>query len=908
MPQQPHLMDINPEESISDEEKGKKGEYRQQLAEKLKDPVFRNIKGFPIAEDDAILALSDPPYYTACPNPFLAEIIEDWQAKRLVLQGDLGMLNDENNKDYHREPLAVDISEGKTSPIYRAHAYHTKVPHSAIMRFILHYTNPGDIVFDGFCGTGMTGIAAQYCGVRTEIEKLGYFVDESDWVFEKPGDIEPISRLGYRHVILNDLSPIATFIAHNYNTPIDINAFERQAKQTLKEVEKELGWMYETWHPNVDDLHRVKAKINYTVWSEVLACNSCSQEIVFYHEAFDKEKGSVKDEFPCPHCGIVIQKKDLELLFNSQFDPIIDSVSLQPRRVPVLINYSVRKNKFEKRPDRNDIETLEKIQALQSPDEIPNLKLPNMQMAHVGRMKTTKVSHIHHFFLPRQAHALASLWRLANKQEDLRLKNFLLFFVEQAISGMSILNRYQPVQHGRLGGSQVNRAMSGVFYAASLISEVSPWYNLEGKLKRLVEAFQEKTGQKNISIITTEDLGSLEIAENSLDYIFTDPPFGENIYYSDLNILLESWHKVLTAPKHEVIVDRVRKKTFIDYQRMMEDCFAIYYRSLKPGRWMTVEFHNSKNSVWNAIQQAILYSGFIIADVRALDKRQRSFQQAMSANAVKQDLIISAYKPTIHFEREFESQVGTPEGVWAFVRQHLSQLPVVVQKNGILEIVRERQAFLLFDRMVAFHIQRVITIPLTAAEFLGGISERFPSRDGMYFLPDQVAGYDRARLEADSIAQLTLFVNDEKTAIQWLRQQLDPDTGGTPQTYQEIQPQFLQLLNQAKHELLPELTNLLDQNFLEDEQGKWYVPNPSKTTDLEKIRNKALLREFSYYLEGKRNLKQFRTEAIRAGFADAWQKKDYKTIVSLAERLPENVLQEDPDLLMYYDNACLRVD
>jgi hypothetical protein len=39
-----------------------------------------------------------------------------------------------------------------------------KVPHKAIMRYILHYTEPGDIVFDGFCGTGMTGVAAQMCG------------------------------------------------------------------------------------------------------------------------------------------------------------------------------------------------------------------------------------------------------------------------------------------------------------------------------------------------------------------------------------------------------------------------------------------------------------------------------------------------------------------------------------------------------------------------------------------------------------------------------------------------------------------------------------------------------------------------------------------------------------------------
>ena len=115
------------------------------LREKLKDPEFRQIEGFPIGEDEDILALSDPPYYTACPNPFLEQFIECY-----------GKPYDPETDDYHREPFAADVSEGKNDPIYNAHSYHTKVPHKAIMRYILHYTEPGDVVFDGFCGTGMT--------------------------------------------------------------------------------------------------------------------------------------------------------------------------------------------------------------------------------------------------------------------------------------------------------------------------------------------------------------------------------------------------------------------------------------------------------------------------------------------------------------------------------------------------------------------------------------------------------------------------------------------------------------------------------------------------------------------------------------------------------------------------------
>jgi hypothetical protein len=214
----------------------------------------------------------------------------------------------------------------------------------------------------------------------------------------------------------------------------------------------------------------------------------------------------------------------------------------------------------------------------------------------------------------------------------------------------------------------------------------------------------------------------------------------------------------------------------------------------------------------------------------------------------------------------------------------------------------------LFDRMVAFHVQRGLAVPLSNAEFRSDLSRKFVERDGMFFLPDQVAEYDAARMEADHLGQLHLFVSDEKSTIQWLRQQLDQASGGKPLTYQEIQPRFLQQLNQARHEQLPELMEILQQNFLEDDEGRWYPPDPSSAKDLEKLRQNALLREFRQYLEGRGRLRTFRTEAVRAGFADAYRRAAYAEIVNVAERLPETVLQEDPDLLMYYDNATLRVE
>jgi hypothetical protein len=111
-----------------------------------------------------------------------------------------------------------------------------------------------------------------------------------------------------------------------------------------------------------------------------------------------------------------------------------------------------------------------------------------------------------------------------------------------------------------------------------------------------------------------------------------------------------------------------------------------------------------------------------------------------------------------------------------------------------------------------------------------------------------------------------------------------------------------------KHEQPLELRTILEQNFVEDKNGEWRVPDPKKEGDLEQLRHRALLKEFGQYLDTKGKLKVVRTEAFRAGFKECWQNNDYRTIVQLAKRVHEDIVQEDPALLMYYDNALMRTE
>jgi len=898
--------------------------FLEKLREKLKDPEFRKIEGFPIGEDEDILALSDPPYYTACPNPFIEDFIKHY-----------GKPYDPETDDYRREPFAADVSEGKSDAIYNVHSYHTKVPYKAIMRYILHYTAPGDIVFDGFCGTGMTGIAAQLCGDKASIQSLGYYIESdgaiSQQVHETGGKTSLVSfaQVGARHAVLSDLSPAATFISYNLNVPFDIKRFEEVAKRILKEVEQDLGWMYETTH--VDG--KRKGTINYTIWSEICSCSECGGEIVFMDAVLDPETRKVQDEFPCPHCHATLTKSDLELRYETQFDKALRKTVKTPKRVPTLINYSVGKTRYEKKPDDKDRRLLQKIFDQPLPQEIPTSELPDMQMTRVGRMQPSAITHMHQFFFPRVQQILAAFWRKAAEVADARLRSAIMFWIDSHFVNLSVRNRFRP------NVSFPYNPLTGVFYIPQIVSEASVFTAYKNKLKRIISAFSGYSPREAASWIETVSATNLRIPDSSIDYIFTDPPFGENIYYSDLNFFAETWFGVLTNVEPEAIVDRVKSKKLYDYQLLMQRCFKEYYRILKPGRWMTVEFHNSKNSVWNAIQEALQSAGFVIADVRTLDKKQGSFQQVTSASAVKQDLIISAYKPNGGLEDRFKLNAGTEEGVWDFVRTHLKQLPIFVSKDGKAEVIAERQNYLLFDRMVAFHVQRGVTVPLSASEFYAGLEKRFPPRDGMYFLPDQAAEYDKKRMTVKEVLQLQLFVSDEASAIQWLKQLLTKK----PQTFQDIHPQFLkEISGWQKHEKPLELSELLEQNFLRyDGKGevpsqihsylssnfkelrnlpkdapalrakakdRWYVPDPNKAGDLEKLRERTLLREFEEYRESKqKRLKVFRLEAVRAGFKKAWQERDYATIIAVARKIPEKILQEDPKLLMWYDQAVTRM-
>lgn len=876
-----HLLDIQPKGSPgpitvlgrtfhSDEERLEY--FRERLREILQTPEFRARTDFPNASDDDIIRLSNPPYYTACPNPFLREFVENTK---------------NSNKDpASAQPYSGDLVADSRHPVYSFHPYHTKVPPAIIKTLIEHYTRPGDLVLDAFSGSGMTGVAAREAG---------------------------------RHAIVIDLSPIAGFVSaiNTYNNP-GHEAIEL-LKSTIGVSKKALGWLYETKEG------KRSLVANYYVWTDVFTCPECVFEFPFFPHGVihHGNKVETRKSFPCPSCGVELNVRRVERVIASH----------GKKKALAWVNAGTGRSRVNRKPNEYDLDVVRKLSELENKYWVPTDPIdPTGYSAKLAQLGDKQITDVSRFLSDRNRLIFADLWQRVSAHENVIVRN-------AALSCLTSIFTVISERQGYFGGGG---GMSGNLYMPIVRMEKNVYDSLERKLKKLLQAEAAKPSDGHICIVGTQSATNLEgVADNSIDYVYTDPPFGANIIYSEMNIIIEGWLKVRTASRDEAVIDETKNKLFDDYGRLMRCAFKEYHRVLKPGHWITVEFHNTKASVWNLIQTCLFEAGFVVAQVNKLDKGSTTILADIRPGAVVQDLVISAYKPDGAIERVMAELGSSMESAWQFVEQHLKHIPVYSVGNSRLSYLAERSGRILYDRMVAWFIRHNFLVPLSAQDFFEGLRQRYAERDDMFFLADQAGDYDRIRARYEDRPQQELFVSDEKSAIDWLAALLKK----RPSSYREIHPEFVSQLSAGwrNYEARPELTDLLEDHFLmyqgsgdvpsqihsylstnfKDLRGlekdhprlkakakdRWYVPDPSKAKDLEQKRERSLLKEFESYKSAPgRRLKEFRLEVLRAGFKTAWAAKDYKTIIGIAQKIPEEALQEDEKLLLWYDQALTRME
>jgi len=830
----------------------------KQQIKPLKDLLdsVRDIEGFPIGTDEDILALSDPPYYTACPNPYIKNFIKEY-----------GSPYDEKTDNYHREPFVGDVSEGKNDPVYRAHTYHTKVPHKAIMKYIEHYTNENDIVLDKFCGTGMTGVAA---------------------------------NLINRHAIISDLSSVATFIAYNYNSFIDKNVFLQEAKRVLEEANKECNWMFKTNHKTHEDKD-CSGIINYTVWSDILICPYCNHEITLWET---QAKNTSDKNITCDSCHGVFKKNEANKPIISFYDHYIGADVEQIKQIPVQINYSVNGKKFTKQPDKEDLKLISKIDKFQIPYWFPTFPMMNIGKKWGDSWRAgihTGVSHVHHFYTKRNLYFLSALLNYIEKESSIKnsLKTLISSIATRNVfkGNRFVINKHNP--NGR-----VNGPLSGTLYLPSLMVEQNPFELIKYKIKQLVNIFPRSNNSVGTIISTESSNNKKLIPDNSIDYVFTDPPFGDNLMYSELNFINEGWFKVFTNNSSEAIVNKSQGKDLAEYADLMLQSFKEYHRVLKPNRWITVEFHNSKSAVWNIIQDSLSKAGFVIANVSILDKKDGTVKQSYSPGAVKNDLVISAYKPKLSFATRFLEFAG--DGLEKeFIRIHLAHLKV--------EPSVERTEQMLYSKLLAYYVQRGYTVKYDSSSFYKMLQSDFCEKDGYWFNHDQLNSYteykQKMRLnDIDEIrsGQMLLFVQDEKSSIIWLNTFLHE-----PKEFHEIHPAYMKITN-ISGDNVPDIKELLDKNFIL-ENGKYRRPQTEKEKlSVTEKRERELQREFDALLleakGSKKKIKECRKQTIIYGFEQCYKKGIFKDILTLAARLNKKIIENDSEITEFIEVAEMKVE
>lgn len=510
--------------------------------------------------------------YSPCVNQSVKEFVES---------------NSTANRPYAVGPLPENLIAGKNTHVYDAHTYHTKVPPEAIVRLIEHYTEPGALILDPFCGSGMSGVAALRVG---------------------------------RIPILIDLSPAATFIAMNFLTPIDSHRYMNAVDRILGSLSDEELYLYGTRCRTCQKL----VPAEYMVWSYGLICSFCNKEFILWDVARDERESvresKIRKEFDCPYCGKHLYKRKLQ----------------RTRIYPVQVGYRCCDSGLQESktiPDQHDLSLLNAIDDMDIPKQLSYPKAPFPDGVNTRQAIGHGLTSVDSLYTKRNLRAIARLWNIARRwpSEDVGAK--LMFTVT------SLYQRVTRLSEFRFWGGSGNIANYNV---PMIFNEQNVFKVFHRKAKTIRNYLEACLFDKDIPFcVSTQSATDLSsIPDGSIDYVFTDPPFGGNINYSEMNYLWEAWLGVFTDTKNEAIINSVLGRTLSDYRELLTRALREINRVLKPGRWLTLAFHNSSSKVWAAIRAALLDSGFNVAKVQTLDKRHGTFKQFVSENTVGYDLLL----------------------------------------------------------------------------------------------------------------------------------------------------------------------------------------------------------------------------------------------------------------------------
>ena len=227
------------------------------------------------------------------------------------------------------------------------------------------------------------------------------------------------------------------------------------------------------------------------------------------------------------------------------------------------------------------------------------------------------------------------------------------------------------------------------FNVPFIFNEANVFVTFERKARTILDHLESTAAdfRGKVVVINGSATSMDRIPDESIDLIFTDPPFGGNINYSEMNLLWESWLGMYTDTGTEAIVNRVQGKGVPEYEKLMSQSLSECYRVLRAGHWMLLVFMNSSSEIWSALKSAISSAGFQVAKMDVFDKQHGTFKQFVSDNTAGMDLVLHCLKPAIGLSEQPISSSTLSLDVVSFLRSRRSVLPT----NTFLHVGREEE-------------------------------------------------------------------------------------------------------------------------------------------------------------------------------------------------------------------------
>ena len=571
----------------------------------------------------------------------------------------------------------------RTGPLYGAFPYPTKISPEAIALYIASHTKPGDTVFDGFAGSGTTGLAALLCEspsdeLRAEADQLGLKVE---W--------------GARNAVLYELGALGAFVGKTLTAPPDPKPFRQSAEEILRSIENELGWMYEAIDPAGK-----KGAIRHAVWSDLLRCPSCHRQVTLWDLCVTLDPARIGSMFHCPRCNHQSSLDEVKRLTETVEDDVTGAATEHRKRKLARIYGITGKTRWSRSPTKADMDLLERIAQHPIPDSVPDALIPWGDLYRRGYHQG--ITHLHHFYTRRNLIVFARLWERA-AEYDQPLRDALRFWLlSYNAAHATIMTRV--VAKSSQKDLVVTSAQPGVLYVSGLPVEKNLFAGLKRKLKTIAEAFSVIHGRAGKVEVYQKSSCAVELPDGSIDYVFTDPPFGGNIPYAEISFINEAWLNQYTDRTDEIIVSDSQEKSIADYQELLTTALSEVRRILRPEGSATLVFHSASAEVWNALQNAYSDAGLNVECAGVLDKTQGSFKQVTTAGAVRGD-------PVLLLSKSGPGNDEQPiECVWTVAER-------LQREAELLADPSEKSAQRLYSRLISHFLANHQQVPLDASAF-----------------------------------------------------------------------------------------------------------------------------------------------------------------------------------------------